>query len=129
MTTETIERITPVLSPVSAQLPAAEALVALIAAFGHLPGGYLRMHRQFGSSPVELCMQMESVQDFEVWRVALGIAASDVELKSNSSGNAWLKAQGSFHGVVVEVTGHGVAVPVEDDEPKQASETPAQVAA
>lgn len=128
MTTETTERITPALSPVSAQGAAAEALVALIAAFGHLPGGYLRMHRQFSSIPVELCIQLESPQDFEVWRAALEIGASDVELKSNG-GTAWLQAQSAFHGVVVELTGHGVALPVEHDELEQASETPAQVAA
>jgi hypothetical protein len=129
MTTETIERITPALSPVSAQGAAAEALVALIAAFGHLPGGYLRMHRQYGSAPVGLGVQMESPQEFEVWRTALEIDATDVKLQSNSDGVAWLKARGSFHGVEVELTGFGVAVPVEHDELPQVDKTPAQVAA
>lgn len=96
MTTETIEQA-------SEQAPAAEALVALIQMFGHLPRPYIVIDRE----AAELYLQLESPGDFEVWRTALQIAPSDVSIRQNTS-RSWLKAQGVFRGVEVALAGFGL---------------------
>lgn len=121
MTSEITEPTTP---PISAQCEAAEALVALIGMFGSLPGGYITIHRKY-SLPVKLGLQLESPQAFEQWRTMLEIAPSAVDAQSNGKGGGWLRAEGVFHGVVVDLSGHGVTLPVLQEEP-QAADEPAE---
>ncbi|MER5213657.1 hypothetical protein ABT063_24575 [Streptomyces sp. NPDC002838] len=124
MTTETIE---PTVRPISAQSDAAEALVALISMFGHLPGGYIKIFQQFTSLPVDLGLQLDSPRDFEQWRAVLGITPSDVEL-CHDGVSGWLRAEGVFRGVGVKITGHGVVLPAKQNE-QQAADEIAEVSA
>ncbi|WP_267244402.1 hypothetical protein [Streptomyces sp. PR69] len=104
MTTQTIETA-PRVTGISSQAPAAEALVALINMFGHLPTPYIVIH----SGTSELFLQLDSPSAFEAWRAALQIAPSGVEIRSNGH-ESWLKTWGVFRGVPVQLTGFGLSV-------------------
>ncbi|MFC8945956.1 hypothetical protein [Streptomyces rochei] len=88
--------------------PVAEALAELVRMFGHLPKPYIT----FPSSTPCLHLQTDSPSAFEAWRAALQIGPNDVALKT-FNGEAWLKTEGVFHGVSVELTGFGLYLAAE----------------
>lgn len=116
--------------PISSQGDATDALVALIETFGHLPCGYIKIHRPVLTVPAALGIQFDSPQAFEVWRTALAIPPSGVELKATSDDYVWLQADGVFHGVAVHLTGFNVPVTAEQaNTPQVAVDQAAQAVA
>ncbi|MEU5595723.1 hypothetical protein [Streptomyces sp. NPDC020298] len=115
--------------PISEQGAAAEALGSLIRMFGQLPDAYIKVHRPVLSVPAELGLQLDTPQAFEIWRTALGIAPSGVEMRATSDKHVWLQADGVFHGVAVHLTGFNVPLTAEQANTLQATdETPAVAA-
>lgn len=132
MTTEITEPTTQVSGSdtaptIGGQAAVAEALVALIEMFGDLPAPYITIHAPRWE-PAVLGLQLDNPEAFELWRTALGIAPSGVELHANAS-QGWLQAEGVFHGVGINLTGHGVTLPTEQDEPQAVDETSSAVSA
>ncbi|MGW5477614.1 hypothetical protein [Streptomyces sp. NPDC004008] len=126
MATEITE---PTIRPISSQGDATDALVALIETFGHLPSGYIKIHRPFLTVPAGLGMQFDSPQDFEMWRTSLAIPPSAIELKATSDEHVWLQADGVFHGVAVHLTGFGVPLTAQQANTPQAAEEAVQAVA
>ncbi|MEV6833568.1 hypothetical protein AB0N17_03395 [Streptomyces sp. NPDC051133] len=112
--------------PIIEQGAAVEALAALIEMFGQLPGGYIKIHQPVLTIPASLGLQVDTAQSFELWRAALGIAPSGVELRATSDDCVWLQADGVFHGVAVHLTGFNV--PLTAEQANTLQDTPAVVA-
>lgn len=127
MTTQITE---PATRPICEQRAAAEALVALTELLGGLPGGYIKIHQPFQSLPAELHLQFNSPQALEEWRAALEIAPSNVSLHAAVDADmVWLTASTVFHGVPMEMTGHGVPLAADVAKAPQVADEPSAVAA
>ncbi|MGW2985424.1 hypothetical protein [Streptomyces goshikiensis] len=90
------------------QAPAVTALAALVETFGHLPAPYIVVHTAL--TAVEI--QLNTPQEFEAWRSALGVAPAVVTLHAYS-GATWLAAETRFRGVALKLSGHGLNVTAE----------------
>jgi hypothetical protein len=124
----TTEITFPVTRPISEQGAAVEALAALIEMFGQLPGGYIKVHQPVLTIPAALGLQVDSPQAFEVWRAALGIAPSGVDLRAASDEYVWLQADGVFHGVAVHLTGFNVPLTADQANTPQVTDETSAVA-
>jgi hypothetical protein len=100
-------------SRLAEQAPAFEALTALEVMLPSLPPAYFTIHAN-SYSPV--CVQCDTVADFEAWRTALQVPTDVVELRADTSGG-WLVAETVFRGVGLRITGHGIAVTQEQVAP------------
>lgn len=116
----------PPAAPIGEKTEVFEALTVLSYAFRDLPTPYVTIHSTKRSG---FDLQMESPQDFELWRAALGIDSAAVELKSGS-GSVWLDADFDFRGIPASLSGFGVSLSREVAETRQAAPADAsQVAA
>jgi hypothetical protein len=109
------------------QAPAVALLTELIAKFGDLPGGYVKIHQPVHADrPARLDLQLSAPHQFESWRAALGIAAADVNLYASTDAFVWLSAVSTIHGVPFELTGFGVPLTAKQAEtPQTAAEVTA----
>ncbi|MGW2692419.1 hypothetical protein ACWC3Y_11215 [Streptomyces sp. NPDC001296] len=120
MATEITE---PTTRPISSQGDATDALVALIETFGHLPSGYIKIHRPVLTVPATLGIQLDSPQNFEMWRTALAVPPSGVTLHATTDDYVWLDADAVFHGVAIHLTGFNVPLSAQQANTLQAAET------
>lgn len=116
MTTTTMKAAgtTPGRPALAAQLAALEALVVIGRTFAHLPGADINL------SPITPGVLTLSVHDdldgFEQWRMALGIAAEDVDhCQRPGRGHMTLKAVTTFARVTVELVGYAPALDRAED--------------
>jgi hypothetical protein len=86
-----------------------DALAALARQWPDLPAAYTTVHTADGN---QAGLQLESPAEFEQWRAALGIAPETVEFHL-FNGTAWLAACGTYCGVSLKLTGHGIQPPAD----------------
>lgn len=87
----------------AAQQAALDAVAQLGRIHGHLPGATISL-TDIWPSTVSISLD-EHLDAFEAWREALGIPADAVEYTERPSGMN-LKAEGSFAGATVELSGY-----------------------
>jgi len=87
------------------QEPAVLALAEMAQAFPHLPAAAFTLYQPEAGGG--LFIQTHSGEAFEAWREALRIGAAAVELKTNGA-DSWLRAEGSFSGSAVTLSGWGI---------------------
>lgn len=93
---------------ISAQARAFGALADMARAFPHLPAVFSRVYMD----GEDVLLQADTTDAFEAWRVALSIPSAAVEVKEYN-GAHWLRAQGVWAGVAVDLTSHSVVIPEE----------------
>lgn len=108
MTTETTEATS---DPIGWQRPAVQALADLIDLHPALPEAHITIHVAY-KNPAQIGLQLETPQDFEQWRSALGIDPADVTLHV-TVGNSWLAADAVRESTRVHITGFGVLLAAE----------------
>lgn len=99
------------------------ALSMLLAEFSDLPPAYVVVYPRARGG---FMLQLDTPQDAEMWREALGVDSQDILLKA-SGGMAWTQVDTHYRGVRVHLTGHGVPLTVEMATAPQAE--PIEVAA
>ncbi|MFI1021303.1 hypothetical protein [Streptomyces olivaceus] len=109
---------------ISEQLPAIQALASLAQQHATLPEAYITLHAPMPEHgfPGKVDLQMQSAQEFEVWREALGIDPDSVALHATLS-STWLAADGHHQGVTVHISGFNIPVTrLQADEPRDTTE-------
>jgi hypothetical protein len=96
------------------QQQAFAALDALAIAWPDLPAPYVTVH---GHTPQQVGLQLDSPQEFEAWRSALGANPQDVVAHCRSR-DAWLSVETRAHGVAVRLTGFGLGLTAEQVVPQ-----------
>ncbi|MFJ3663119.1 hypothetical protein ACIPPM_21940 [Streptomyces sp. NPDC090119] len=104
---------TPESISISVQQPAVQALAHLIAEHPTLPGAYITVHDLHELYPGRLDLQFMRAWEFETWREALNIPASDVSLAFSST-NSWIAARTTIADVTVEISGFGIHLTLAD---------------
>ncbi|MFJ4990018.1 hypothetical protein ACIP9H_40260 [Streptomyces sp. NPDC088732] len=94
------------------------ALAGLAAEYADMPAAFITVSDVPGALHIDL--QLDSPQDFEVWRAALGIDPQSVLLRL-SGRDSWLSTEaGEYRGVSVGLAGFGVELTREQaDEPRE----------
>jgi hypothetical protein len=93
---------------VGGQARAFEALADIARTFPTLPATFSRVFMD----GEDVCLQASTTDAFEAWRVALSVPPGDVQLKEYN-GAHWLRAQGVWAGVPIDLTSHSVLIPQE----------------
>lgn len=96
------------------QAAAFETLDLLVSLYPDLPPAYITIH---DTALVGVKAMCDTATDFEAWRTALQIPTAAVDLYGNSAGG-WLAAETTVRGVLLRITGHGLAISREQAEPQ-----------
>lgn len=97
-------------APFATQASAIQMLTELIVQFGDLPSAYIAVHTWQGKSTIDLLLN--TPDDFEKWRTALGVDAAGVDLHVAGRGS-WVEVETVRDGIKINLSAHGIMLTVD----------------